>query len=289
MASGLHPIQAFPACSGPAVVLGRRQGDPAPIGGDLALATVVAELDAAGPAPRVIVLRTADRGDAEWVEHAVGWLAARGRRPIVRTAVPLPRGLVDAVRRAGATVLLEIAHPEPAMQRALLTPLSLGSGAESAASLLFFAQHLRACDIEIAAVIGPLLPAVHDERVLEAMMQHIAAADLVDVHVTVGRLSAARFAALAEAVEARELPWPTLAAAARAFGVDPSAPELGDAGVRLPAPLNLALRRAAERLADHVGLRIDACGCAAQCQLDPEERPPFVSVLTSDLFPAESA
>src|SRR5688572_10026855 len=115
MSSSLHPLQAFPACSGPAVVLGRRQGDTAPIGNDLALATVVAELDAALPAPRVVILRTADRADAGWVEDAVGWLAARGRRPIVRTAVPLGRGLVDAVRRAGATVLLEIAHPEPAV------------------------------------------------------------------------------------------------------------------------------------------------------------------------------
>jgi len=244
----------------------------------LALATVVAELDAAGPAPRVVVLRLADRDDAGWVEEAVGWLAARGRRPLVRTAVPLPRGLVEAVRRAGATVLLEIAYPEPEVQRALL-----GAGAEPAASLLLHAQHLRACGIEVAAIVGPLLPAVHDERVIAAMMQHIFAADLVDVHVTVGRLGAARLAALADV-----LPWPTIAAMARAFGIDP-AHELAELGVRLPAPANLSLRRAAERLADHVGLRIDACGCAAQCQLDPEERPPFVSVLTTELFPAESA
>ena len=283
MGSGLQSLQAFHACSGPAVVLGRRQGAAVPEGGELALATLVAELDATGPASRVVVLRMADRDDAGWVEDGVGWLAARGRRPIVRTTVPLPRGVVQAIRRAGATVLLEIAHPEPEIQRALL-----GAGAEPAASLLLHAQHLRACGIEVAAVVGPLLPAVHDERVIAAMMQHIFAADLVDVHVTVGRLGRARLAALEEV-----LPWSLVAAMARAFGIDPSESQtqdlLSDIGVRLPAPANLALRRAAERLADHVGLRIDACGCAAQCQLDPEERPPFVSVLTSELFPAESA
>jgi hypothetical protein len=245
----------------------------------LALATVVAELDATGPAARVVVLRLADRDDAGWVRDAIGWLAARGRRPLVRTAVPLPRGVVEAVRRAGATVLLEIAHPEAEIQRALLGP-----GAEAAATLLLHAQHLRACGIEVAAVVGPLLPALHDERVIAAMMQHIFAADLVDVHVTVGRLGPARLDALADVLH-----WPTLAAMTRAFGIDPTEPAIPDLGVRLPAPANLALRRAAERLADHVGLRIDACGCAAQCQLDPEERPPFVSVLTSELFPAESA
>ncbi len=279
MGSGLQALQAFRACSGPAVVLGRRQGDPALGRGELALATVVAELDASGPAPRVVVLRLSDRDDAGWVADAVGWLAARGRRPLVRTAVPLPRGVVDAVRSCGATVLLEIAHPDLAVQRALLGP-----SAESAAALLFHAQHLRARGIEVAAVVGPLVPAVHDERVIAALLQHVRAADLVDVHVTIGRLGAARFAALSDA-----LPWPTIAAMARAFGIDPTAPALDDQGVRLPAPANLALRRAAERLADHLGLRIDACGCAAQCQLDPEERPAFVSVLTSELFPAESA
>jgi hypothetical protein len=279
MGSGLQPLQAFLACSGPAVVLGRRQGAAAPQRGELALATVVAELDAAGPAPRVVVLRLADRDDAGWVQDAIAWLAARGRRPLVRTVVPLPRGVVEAIRRAGATVLLEIASPDPEVQRALLGP-----GAESAASLLLHAQHLRARGIEVAAVVGPLLPAVHDERVIAAMMQHIFAADLVDVHVTVGRLTRARLEALADV-----LPWPTIAAMARAFGIDPNAADLPELGIRLPPTANLALRRAAERLADHVGLRIDACGCAAQCQLDPEERPPFVSVLTSELFPAESA
>lgn len=279
MGSGLQSLQAFRACSGPAVVLGRRQGDPAPSRGELALATVVAELDASGPAPRTVVLRMADRDDAGWVADAVGWLAARGRRPLVRTSVPLPRGVVDAVRSCGATVLLEIAHPDLAVQQALLGP-----AAESAAALLLHAQHLRARGIEVAAVVGPLLPAVHDERVIAALLQHVRAADLVDVHVTIGRLAEPRFGALANA-----LPWPTIATMARAFGIDPAAPSIPDQGARLPAPANLALRRAAERLADHLGLRIDACGCAAQCQLDPEERPAFVSVLTSELFPAESA
>lgn len=279
MGSGLHPHQAFPACSGPAVLLGRRQGDEVPRGGDLALATAVAEVDAAaGRAPRVYVLRLADRADDGWVRDAVGWLARHGRRPIVRTAVPLGRALIEAARQVGATVLLEIAHPDPTVQRALLGP-----GADTAAALLLHAQHLRARDLEVAAVLGPLVPAIHDERTIETMVRHVAAADLVDTHVTVGRLGPARFTALADAV-----PWPTLAAMARAYGLDPSAAEIPDHGLRLPASSALALRRAAERIVEHVGLRIDACGCPAQCHLDPEQRPAFVSVLTSELFPAEA-
>jgi len=245
----------------------------------LALATAVAELDAgAGRAPRVYVLRLANRADDGWVQDAVGWLARHGRRPVIRTAVPLGRALVEAARQVGATVLLEIAHPDPRVQRALLGP-----GAEAASALLLHAQHLRARDLEVAAVIGPLVPAIHDDRTLETIVRHVAAADLVDVHVTVGRLGTARLAALADAV-----PWPTLAAMARAYGIDPSAPQIPEHGARLPSTSNLALRRAAERIADHVGLRIDACGCPAQCHLDPEERPAFVSVLTSELFPAEA-
>jgi hypothetical protein len=122
---------------------------------------------------------------------------------------------------------------------------------------------------------------VHDDRVLAAMVSHLLAADVLDVRVTVGRLSAARVAALADA-----LPWATFATAMRAYGLDPAASAVEDDGVRLPSTLAIALRRAAERFAEQVGLRIDACGCPAQCQLDAEQRPAFVSVLTTELFPA---
>jgi hypothetical protein len=182
---------------------------------------------------------------------------------------------VAAARRHGATVILEIAHPDPAAGKVLL-----GDGAESSATLLLHAQHLRACDIEVAAQIGPLLPAIHDDRTVATIVHHVVAADLVDAHLTMGRLTHARLLGLGGV-----LPWPQVATMARAFGVDPGAEHpVPDAGVVLPAMPRLALLRAVERTATAAGLRIDHCGCAAQCHLDPESRPAFVPLSTTDLF-----
>ena len=59
------------------------------------------------------------------------WLAERGRRVVVRSCVALGRELIQSVRRWGATVLLELAHPRPSHQRALVGPT-----AEPASALL---------------------------------------------------------------------------------------------------------------------------------------------------------
>lgn len=271
--SAMRQLAEFASCGGRTAVVQVEAPEGGSIG--LGLASLVAELEATGDPVRTVELRQSDRAAAEAVADAIDWVAAHGRRAIVRAAVPLGRAAVAAARRHGATVILEIAHPDPAVQRVLL-----GDGAESSATLLLHAQHLRACDIEVAVQIGPLLPAIHDDRTVATLVHHIVAADLVDAHLTMGRLTHARLLGLGGA-----LPWPQVATMARAFGVDPGAEHpVPDQGVVLPAMPRLALLRAVERTATAAGLRIDHCGCAAQCHLDPESRPAFVPLLTPDLF-----
>lgn len=271
--SAMRQLAEFASCGGRTAVVQVEAPEGGSIG--LGLASLIAELEATGDPVRTVELRQSDRGAAEAIADAIDWVAAHGRRAIVRAAVPLGRSAVAAARRHGATVILEIAHPDPAAQKVLL-----GDGAESSATLLLHAQHLRACDIEVAAQIGPLLPAIHDDRTVATLVHHIVAADLVDAHLTMGRLTHARLLGLGGV-----LPWPQVATMARAFGVDPGAEHpVPEQGVVLPAMQRLALLRAVERTATAAGLRIDHCGCAAQCHLDPESRPAFVPLLTTDLF-----
>jgi hypothetical protein len=264
----------FRSCSGRAVVFAgeAREGAGVP---ELALASALAERESGGEEIRVVVLRIGGR-DQGWVPPTVAWLAAHGRRVILRTPVPLSRPSIAAARRDGVTVLLELAHAQPAVQGALL-----GAHAESTAGLLFHAQHLRACEVEVAAWIGPLMPAVADDRALEVLVRHIVAADLVDAHVVLGRLTPPRLEALS-----RVLPWPTVATMSRAFGIDPALPgKLPAAGVHLSPMADGALRHAVGRVAGSLGLRLDHCGCPAQCHLDPEQRTAFVPLATPELFP----
>lgn len=270
----LGPLGELRSCSGRAVTFAgeAREGAGVP---ELALASALAEREATGDPVRVVVLRVAGREQA-WIAPTVAWLAARGRRVLVRTCVALSRPSIAAARRHGVTILLELAHPQPAVQTALLGP-----HAESTAALLLHAQHLRACDLEVAAWVGPLLPAVADDRMLESLMRHIVAADLVDAHPVLGRLTSARLDALG-----RVLPWPQVATMARAFGIDPAFPDaLPPAGVHLSPMADGALRHAVRRIATNVGLRLDHCGCAAHCHLDPEQRAAYVPLTTPDLFP----
>ncbi|HWB77403.1 MAG TPA: hypothetical protein VG755_20695, partial [Nannocystaceae bacterium] len=209
--SAIRQLAEFASCGGRTAVVQVE----APEGGSLGLglASLIAELEAAGDPVRTVELRQSDRAAAEAIADAIEWVAAHGRRAIVRAAVPLGRSAVAAARRHGATVILEIAHPDPAAQKVLL-----GDGAESSATLLLHAQHLRACEIEVAAQIGPLLPAIHDDRTVATLVHHVVAADLVDAHLTMGRLTHARLLGLGAV-----LPWPQVATMARAFGVDPGA------------------------------------------------------------------
>lgn len=282
MGSGFRCIHAFDACHGLAVVVGRGPtrvpGEDEDVG--LALGAALGEREARGEPARTVVLRLTARDDAEWARPAVEWLAERGRRVLLRSCVVLGRELVQSVRRWGVTVMLELSHPRPAHQRALVGPT-----AEPASALLLHAQHLRSLDIEVAAHLGPLLPVVHDQERSDivALARHIAAADIRDAHLAVGRLTPARGRALAEVLASGQA-----GAMLRAFGRDPrvddpwsSLPALG-----LPlAPLAAAtLRHGVRRIVEQAGLRIDHCGCPAQCHLDPELTPRFVPLLTSDLF-----
>jgi hypothetical protein len=273
MTAAFHMLSELASCGGRTAVLQVERHEDGLLA--LALATLIAELDAHGEPVRAVALRLSDRGASEAVARSIAWLAEHGRRAIVRAAVPLGRGAVAAARRHGATVMLELAHPEPGPQQVLL-----GDDAESTAGLLLHAQHLRACDVEVAVQLGPLLPAIADDRMIATLVHHIVAADLVDAHLTLGRLTPARLRGLAEV-----LPWPQVATMARAFGIDPSAENpIPDGGLVLPAMPRLALLRAVERTAIAGGLRLDHCGCPMQCHLDPEARPAFVPLLTPDLF-----
>jgi hypothetical protein len=268
------PLGELRTCSGRAVTFA---GETVPGAGvpELALASLLAEREATGEPVRVVMLRLGER-DQAWVPPTVSWLASRGRRVVLRAATTLTRPTIASARRHGATVALELAHPVGAVQQALLGP-----HAEPMSVLLLHAQHLRACDLEVAAWLGPLLPSVADDRTLTTMAQHVAAADLVDAHAVIGRLGPSRLEALT-----RVLPWPQVAAMARAYGIDPSQPSALPAnGVWLSPMADAALRHAIRREAEAHGLRLDHCGCAAQCHLDGEQRSAFVTLGTPELFP----
>jgi hypothetical protein len=283
MDAGIQSVHSFRSCRGRALVVA------APAAGDdgrLALASTLAEHEGAGDPVRTVVLRLARRDDAAWAAGAAAWLVDHGRRALVRTPVVLPRELVALARRWGLTVMLELAHAEGAMQRALVGPSS-----DAAAALLFHAQHLRQMGVEVAAHFGPLLPTIHDRPdVVDPLVRHVAAADLVDAHLSAGRLTSTRFDALAE-----HLAWAEMIALARGFDLDPrddlparlvhGPPGLGAAGgLRVPRRTRQALLGAVRRSAEAAGLRLDHCGCPAQCHLDPERTPAFVGVLPQPLF-----
>ncbi|MEM7152661.1 MAG: hypothetical protein AAF799_07455 [Myxococcota bacterium] len=281
MSTGFRCIHAFDACHGLAVVIARGTSQAPQVDEDvgLALGACLGEREARGQPAHTVILRLTERDDAAWARPAVEWLAERGRRVLVRSSVVLGRDLIQSIRRWGVTVVLELAHPRASHQRALVGPT-----AETASALLLHAQHLRSLDIEVAAHLGPLLPVVHDhEGELQALARHIAAADIRDVHLSAGRLTPARGRSLVKVMEHGRS-----SALLLAFGRDPRPDdpwsELPPKGARL-APLAAAtLRHGVRRMVEHAGLRVDHCGCPAQCHLDPELTPNFVPLLTSDLF-----
>lgn len=276
----IEPLHAFTACDGPALVVGRGTGAVNDIVDvPLALATTLGEREAEGEAIRVVVLRLVRRDDAAWARTALEWLAERGRRVLLRTSVVMSRELEEAARRWGCTILLELAHRRPALQNALLS-----DSADAAASLLLHAQHLRRVGLEVAVNITPILPVIHEDRDdTVALMKHVAAADIRDAHLTVGRLTPARYDAL-KAV----LPHSQLLSLLRAFDLDAASEnpmaKVPASGRRLPSLPMAALYHSVRMEAESVGLRIDHCGCPAQCHLDPQLVPDYVPLLTPDLF-----
>jgi hypothetical protein len=234
------------------------------------------EREAAGEQADTLVLRLHSRDDAGWVGVAMPWLIERGRRVVLRTPAVLPRSLAAAARDRGVTVFLELASGDAEIQHALH-----GRGADSVPSLLLHAQHLRTLGVEPSAFVGPLLPVLHDRpALLEPLLRHVAAADLRDVRLSVGRLSPTRLRALQEA-----LPWAQVAAIARAYGATVESGVLLPAhGARLDRHTEIALEHTARRVAEQVGLRIDHCGCPAHCHLARPKPFPFRPLLTPDLF-----
>src|SRR5690606_5707730 len=120
----------------------------------------------------------------------------------------------------------------------------------------------------------PLLPVVHDrDRDLLPLLRHIVAADVRDAHLSVGRLGPGRLAALEPLLQRGER-----TALLRAFGLDPVADSpwtagAGESTARLSPVAAASLYHTVRRHAESEGLRIDACGCPAQCHLDPELTP----------------
>lgn len=267
-------------CQGGAVMISPADESArfAPDDASLGLGSLLAERESGRTPSSTVVLRAPNRGDAGWAQSAVGWLAAHGRRPIVRTSVVLPASMLDALREVGATVVLEVVHRDPALQRALL-----GAHADPAARLLLHAQHLRARDVPVAVHLGPLLPTIHDRPLAaEALVRHVVSADIRDAHLAVGALGPGRFDALR-----RVLDWGDLVALARAFDLRI------DADGRVHRP-NVAVHPSGRtreillhdvrRRAQAAGLRIDACGCWAHCHLDPTHRTP-APLGSAELFP----
>lgn len=282
MPTSISVLQAFRTCGGQGLVIGRLPTDLTPTDNapaiELALASRLGEREASGEQADTIVLRLHGRDDAGWVGVAMPWLIERGRRVVLRTPAVLPRSLSTAARDRGVTVFLEIASSDADIQRALL-----GRAADPVPSLLLHAQHLRTLGVEPSAFVGPLLPVLHDRpENLEPLLRHIAAADIRDVRLSIGRLAPSRLRALKEA-----LPWAEVSAVARAFGATVEGDAMLPAnGTRLDRNTELALLHTARRVAEHVGLRVDHCGCPAHCHLARAKPHPFRPLLTPDLFEA---
>ena len=109
MSTGFQTLNVTSSCTGLHVLLGSRGASGEPGGRpELALATLIGEHEAGGEAVTTVTLRLARSEDAFWALAALRWLAAHGRRAIVRTARVMPKALVLACRDHGATVVLEM-------------------------------------------------------------------------------------------------------------------------------------------------------------------------------------
>jgi hypothetical protein len=261
---------------------------------DIVLSELLAERESRGSRIPVVTLLMRAREDAEWIEHAVAWLALRGRRVVVRTRVVMPKTLVAAIGQAhetgaGAVVELELAHHKPVIQRALL-----GQRADAAAALLLQAQHLETLEIPVVARLAPLMPGIHDQdHGFMPLVRNVEAADVRRVTLEVGHLHPQQLHNLAGCQ--RELSVAGLLELARAYAVDPMV-VLGGAQLPANAPVHkLKSRRAQvllhtlERVVREAGLELPGCGCHSHCELVPQRaansyEAGYESVMGRDLF-----
>ena len=303
----LRVVRGFDPCEGGGVVLGVRTASarstggfrsssgpglgsgpvptpaPAVAEGSAArgLAALLGEREADGHRDHAVVLELHDAGDLGWVAEAISWLAAHGRRVLLRTDRVLPRDAVEAARDAGASVLLRIASFDPELQAALLGP-----SADAAARLLLSAQHLRAQGVAVGVLVAPLMPVVHRDEQLEVLCRHIAAADVQHVSFAIGGWSVARHRILSAV-----LPFGGATALARAFEIF-DLDSIDPAERRRPSQrVATLLQRQARRIAEDAGLRVEVCGCEAHCHLRGDSSrssgtamQPFRSLLAPGLF-----
>lgn len=275
MSTGFQTLQVTSSCTGLHLLLGSRAGDSAEMisrseGSEFGLATLIGEHEASGEPVTTVTLRLVRSEDAFWAQTALRWLTAHGRRVILRTARVMPKALVLAARDHGATVLLEMAHHKLEVQRALLGP-----EADAAPALLLQAQHLRRLGVGVAVQLGPLVAGLHDRPgQIDPLVRHIAAADIHDVHLSVGRLQPARAQALIAALGVEG-----------GFEVQRRYAATSSTGSwRLSALAANSLREAVRSVVLHQGLVVDGCGCAAHCHLDLGERRAYVAVQGPELF-----
>lgn len=229
-----------------------------------ALEEILAARESRGLRVPVVTLLMRHRKDGKWVERAVRWLSARGRRVVVRTRVVLPRELVNALvdahglEGAGAVVELELAHHKLSVQRALLGPQ-----AESPSALLLQAQHLETLELPVVARLAPLMPGIHDQgNGFMPLLRTVAAADLDRVVLEVGRLHGAQVTKIVEV--SRELSAAGLLELGRAYAVDamvllgaaPLPEEQRESVFRLRPRRTRALLHGLESLAREAGLEV---------------------------------
>ncbi|MCA9716248.1 MAG: hypothetical protein KC468_16320 [Myxococcales bacterium] len=281
----VRSYQSLRSCHGRHVLLG---GEPGPgVDPAIALAGLFTSEEATGAPVVSVSVRLARRADADWADAAVRWLHGHGRRVIMRTSVVLPRSLLQALRECDATVQYELAHHRRPFQRALL-----GAAADAAAALLLQAQHLNQLGVGVVGHLGPVFPGIsaavgagdHACESIEALLRHVAAADVRDVHVSPGVLTAARLAAIEPLLDLA-----SKASLRRAFGLGrDQGPSSGP--WRLRRFTRRALLESVASLARDNGLTVDACGCGFACHLDPNaikpgvSRPGFVSFKPRELF-----
>ncbi len=277
MSTAFQTLQVTSSCTGLHVLLGSRAGSqaasaggPSAGGPELALATLIGEHEAGGEAVTTVTLRLARSEDAFWAQAALRWLAAHGRRAILRTVRVMPKALVLAARDYGATVVLEMAHHKLEIQRALL-----GAEADAAPALLLQAQHLRRLGVPVSVHLGPLVAGLHDRPgQIDPLVRHIAAADIHDVHLSVGRLAPARAQELISALGVEA-----------GFEVSRRYAATSSTGSwRLSALAADALREAVRNVVLGQGLVVDGCGCATHCHLDLADRHAYVAVQGPELF-----
>ncbi|KIG14951.1 hypothetical protein DB30_06140 [Enhygromyxa salina] len=259
------------------------------------LSELLAERESRGSRVPVVSLLMRSREDASWIAHAIGWLAVRGRRVVVRTRVVMPKRVVAALTEAqdlgaGVVVELEVAHHKPEVQRALL-----GEQADPAVALLLQAQHIETLELPIVARIGPVMPGIHDQpNGFMPLVRNVEAADVRNVVVVVGQLHTQQLRNLVSCQ--RELTIAGLLELGRAYAVDAmillgSVPVPAEASVyKLRSRRAQVFAHALERIVAELGLELPSCGCRSHCEL-VVSRPTangyaagYESVMGRDLF-----